>query len=145
MSQALTDALAGVRGDAQKQNKNLYDLARQMVLLQTRLQEVSVEISRVSRSEVEPLKERCRQAEFEIVGLLRVQEAQVGANRVPELERELKSARERIGKLELSSVQTAEMHQQSMNQLGERLVWLETQPQARTISWNGEFRDRFTQ
>ena len=35
-----TNALAGVRGDAQNQNKNLYDLAREMGLLQTRLQEV---------------------------------------------------------------------------------------------------------
>ena len=59
-----------------------------MVLLQTRLQEISAEISQVSRSEVEPLKEQCRKAEFEIVSLLRrVQEAQEGANRVPELER----------------------------------------------------------
>ena len=66
MSQVLTDAFAGVRGDAQNQNKNLHDLASQMVLLQTRIQEVSTEISRVSRSEVEPLKERCRKAEFEI-------------------------------------------------------------------------------
>ena len=37
MSQVLTDAFAGVRGDAQNQNKNLHDLASQMVLLQTRL------------------------------------------------------------------------------------------------------------
>ena len=88
-----------------------------MALLQTRLQEISVEISRVSRSEVEPLKDRCRKMEFEIMNLLRrVQEAQEGANRVPELERELKSAKERIEKLELSSVQTADLHQQSMSQ-----------------------------
>ena len=129
MSQVLTDAFAGVRGDAQNQNKNLHDLASQMVLLQTRLQEVSTEISRVSRSEVEPLKERCRKAEFEIMSLLRrVQDAQEGANKVPELERELKFAKERIEKLELRGVQATEMHQQSMNQLGERLARLETQP-----------------
>ena len=73
-----------------------------MVSSQTRLQEISAEITRVSRSELEPLKERCRKAEFEIVSLLRrVQEAQEGANRVPELERELKIAKERIEKLEL--------------------------------------------
>ena len=92
MSQVLTEAFAGVRGDGQNQNKNLHDLAGQMVLLQTRLQEISTEISRVSRSEVEPLKERCRRAELEIVKnlLRRVQDAQEGANRVPELERELK-------------------------------------------------------
>ena len=121
MSQALTDAFSGVRGDAQNQNKNLHGLASQMVLLQTRLQEISAEISRVSRSEVEPLKERCYKAEFEIVSLLRrVQEAQEGASRVPELERELKFAKERIEKLELRGVQVTEMHQQSMNQLGER-------------------------
>ena len=102
-----------------------------MVLLQTRLQEVSTEISRVSRSEVEPLKERCRKAEFEIMSLLRrVQDAQEGANKVPELEREVKFAKERIEKLELRGVQAAEMHQQSMNQLGERLARLETQPQS---------------
>ena len=131
MSQVLTDAFAGVRGDAQNQNKNLHDLASQMVLLQTRLQEISGEISRVSRSEVEPLKERCRRAEFEIMNLLRrVQDAQEGANRVPELERELKFAKERIEKLELRGVQATEMHQQSMNQLGERLARLETQPQS---------------
>ena len=66
-----------------------------MVLLQSRLQEISAEISRVSRSEVEPLKERCHKAEFEIVSLLRrVQEAQEGASRVPELERELKFAKQ---------------------------------------------------
>ena len=51
MSQVLTDAFAGVRGDAQNRNKNLHDLASQMVLLQTGLQEVSTEISRVSRSD----------------------------------------------------------------------------------------------
>ena len=80
MSQALTKAFSGVRGDAHNQNKNLHGLASQMVLLQTRLQEISAEISRVSRSEVEPLKERCHKAEFEIVSLLRrVQEAQEGA------------------------------------------------------------------
>ena len=45
MSQVLTDAFAGVRGDAQNQNENLYELARQMALLQTRLQEISGEIS----------------------------------------------------------------------------------------------------
>ena len=67
MSQVLTEAFAGVRGDAQNQNKNLHDLASQMVLSQTRLQEISAEITRVSRSELEPLKERCRKAEFEIV------------------------------------------------------------------------------
>ena len=66
MSQVLTDASAGVRGDSKNQNKNLHDLASQMVLLQTRLQEVSTEISRVSSSEVEPLKERCRKAEFDL-------------------------------------------------------------------------------
>ena len=33
MSQALTDAFSGVRGDAQNQNKNLHGLASQMVLL----------------------------------------------------------------------------------------------------------------
>ena len=83
------------------------------------------------RSEVEPLKERCRRAEFEIVNLLhRVQDAQEGANRFSELERELKFAKERIEKLELRGVQTTEMHQQSMNQLGERLAKLETQPQS---------------
>ena len=88
MSQVLTEAFAGVRGDAQNQNKHLHDLASQMVLSQTRLQEISAEVT-VSRSELEPLKERCRTAEFEIVSLLRrVQEAQEGANRVPELERE---------------------------------------------------------
>ena len=131
MSQALTEAFSGVRGDAQNQNKNLHGLASQMVLLQTRLQEISAEISRVSRSEVEPLKERCHKAEFEIVSLLRrVQEAQEGASRVPELERELKFAKERIEKLELRGVQATEMHQQSMNQLGERLARLETQPQS---------------
>ena len=102
MSQVLTEAFAGVRGDAQNQNKNLHDLASQMVLSQTGLQEISAEVTRVSRSELEPLKERCRTAEFEIVSLLRrVQEAQEGANRVPELERELKIAKERIEKLEL--------------------------------------------
>ena len=131
MSQVLTEAFAGVRGDAQNQNKNLHDLASQMVLLQTRLQEISAEISRVSRSEVEPLKERCRKAELEIISLLRrVQEAQEGASRVPELERELKFAKERIEKLELRGVQTTEMHQQLMNQLGERISRLETQPQS---------------
>ena len=131
MSQVLTEAFAGVRGDAQNQNKNLHDLASQMVLSQTRLQEISAEITRVSRSELEPLKERCRKAEFEIVSLLRrVQEAQEGASRVPELERELKIAKERIEKLELRGVQTTEMHQQSMNQLGERLARLESQPQS---------------
>ena len=46
MSQVLTDAFAGVRGDAQNQNKNLHDLASQMVLLQTRLQEVFQQKSR---------------------------------------------------------------------------------------------------
>ena len=67
MSQVLTDAFAGVRGDAQnKQHKKLYELARQMA----RLQEISGEISRLSRSEVEPLKEKCRKAEMEIMGLL---------------------------------------------------------------------------
>ena len=77
------------------------------------------------------MKERCRRAEFEIVNLLRrVQDAQEGANRVPELERELKIAKERIEKLELRGVQTTELHQQSMNQLGERLARLETQPQS---------------
>ena len=101
-----------------------------MVLLQTRLQEISTEVTRVSHSELEPLKERCRTAEFEIVSQLRrVQEAQEGANRVPELERELKIAKERIEKLELRGVQTTEMHQQTMNQLGERIARLETQPQ----------------
>ena len=131
MSQVLTEAFAGVRGDAQNQNKNLHDLASQMVLSQTRLQEISTEITRVSRSELEPLKERCRKAEFEIVSLLRrVQEAQEGANRVAELERELKIAKEGIEKLELRGVQTTEMHQQSMNQLGERLARLESQPQS---------------
>ena len=75
--------------------------------------------------------------------LRRVQEAQEGANKVPELERELKSARERIGKLELSSVQAAEMHQQSMNQPGERLARLESQGPA--IPCIGEFRDRDSQ
>ena len=130
MSQVLTEAFAGVRGDAQNQNKNLHDLASQMVLSQTRLQEISAEITRASRSELEPLKERCRKAEFEIISLLRrVQEAQEGASRVPELERELKFAKERIEKLELRGVQTTEMHQQSMNQLGERIARLETQPQ----------------
>ena len=59
MSQVLTEAFAGVRGDAQNQNKNLHDLASQMVLSQTRLQEISAEITRVSRLELEPLKERC--------------------------------------------------------------------------------------
>ena len=133
MSQVLTDAFAGVRGDAQNQNKKLHDLASQMVLLQTRLQEVSTEISRVSRSEVEPLKERCRRAELQIMSLLRrVQEAQEGASRVSELERELEFAKERIEKLELRSVQTTEMHQQSMNQLGERLTALENQSQSLT-------------
>ena len=39
MSQVLTEAFAGVRGDAQNQNKNLHDLASQMILSQTRLQE----------------------------------------------------------------------------------------------------------
>ena len=34
--------------------------------------------------------------------------------------------------MELSSVQTAELHQQSMNQLGERLVRLESQSQVST-------------
>ena len=43
-----------VRGDAQNQHKNLYELARQMALLQTRLQEISGEISRVSRSPMVP-------------------------------------------------------------------------------------------
>ena len=82
-----------------------------MVLLQTRLQEVSTEISRVS--EVEPLKERCRKAEFEIMSLLRrVQDAQEGAKKVPKLEREVKFAKERIEKLELRGVQAAELHQQ---------------------------------
>ena len=77
---------------------------------QTRLQEISAEVTRVSGSELEPLKERCRKAEFEIVSQLRrVQEAQEGANRVPELERELKIAKERIEKLELRRVQTTEM------------------------------------
>ena len=118
MSQALTEAFAGVRGDAQNQNRDLQALARQVALLQTRLQETSVELSRVSRSEVEPLKDGCRKTEFEIMNLLRrVQETQEGANRVPELERELQSAKERIEKLELSSVQTAEMHEQAMHQL----------------------------
>ena len=112
MSQALTE----------HQNKNLHGLASQMVLLQTRLQEISAEIARISRSEVEPLKERCHKAESEIVGLLRrVQEAQEGASRVPELERELKFAKERIEKLELRGVQVTEMHQQSMNQLANAL------------------------
>ena len=114
MSQVLTEAFADVWGDAQNQNRDLQTLARHMALLQTRLQEVSVEISRVSRSEVEPLKERCRKTEFETMNLLRrVQEAQEGANRGPELERELTSAKERIEKLELSSVQTAELNKQS--------------------------------
>ena len=131
MSKVLTEAFAGVRGDAQNQNKNLHDLASQMVLSQTRLQEISAEITRVSRSEMEPLKERCRKAELEIISLLRrVQEAQEGASRVPELERELKIAKERIEKLELRGVQTTEMHQHSMNQLGERLARLESQPQS---------------
>ena len=91
MSHVLTDAFAGVRGDAQNQNKNLHDLTSQMV---------------------EPLKERCRKAEFEIMSLLRrVQDAQEGANKVPELEREVKFAKERIEKLELRGVQAAELHQ----------------------------------
>ena len=47
MSKVLTEAFAGVRGDAQNQNKNLHDLASQMVLSQTRLQEISAEITRV--------------------------------------------------------------------------------------------------
>ena len=87
VSQALTEAFAGIRGDAQNQNRALQALARQMALLQIRLQEVSVEITRISRSEVDPLKERCRKTEFEIMNLLRrVQEAREGANGVPELE-----------------------------------------------------------
>ena len=58
------------------------------------------------------LKERCRKVEFEIISLLRrVQEAQEGASRVPELERELKIGKERIEKQELRGVQTTEMHQ----------------------------------
>ena len=51
--------------------------------------EISAEIRRVSRSELELLKERCRKAEFEIISLLR--RAQEGASRVPELERESKN------------------------------------------------------
>ena len=44
------------------------------------------------------------------------------------MEREVKFAKERIEKLKLRGFQAAEMHQQSMNQLGERLARLETQP-----------------
>ena len=112
-------------------NKNLHDLASQLVLSQTGLKEISAEITRVSRSELEPLKKRCRKAEFEIVSLLRrVQEAQEGANGVSELEREVKFAKERIEKLELRGVQTTELRQQSMNQLGERLARFESQSQS---------------
>ena len=67
MSKVLTEAFAGVRGDAQNQNKNLHHFASQMVLSPTRLQEISAEITRVSRSEMEPMKERCRKAELEII------------------------------------------------------------------------------
>ena len=62
--------------------------------------------------------------------LRRVQDAQEGANKVPELEREVQFAKERIEKLELRGVQAAELHQQAMNQLGERLARLETLPQS---------------
>ena len=128
MSQVLAEAFAGVRGDAQNQNRDLQSLGRQMALCQTRLQEVSTEISRVSRLEVEPLKEKFRKTEFENMNLLhRVQDTQEVANRVPELERELKTAKDRIEKLELSSVQTTELTKQSMNQLRDRLERLENQ------------------
>ena len=60
--------------------------------------------------------------------LRRVQDAQEGANEVLELEREVKFAKEGIQKLEPRGVQAAEMHQQSMNQQGERLARLESQP-----------------
>ena len=66
--------------------------------------------------------------------LRRVQEALKGANGALELERELKSAKERIERLEMSSVQTTEFHQRSMNQLSDRLARLEAQPQSRVHS-----------
>ena len=122
MSQVLTEAFAGVRGDAQNQNRELQSLGGQMVLLQTRLQEVFTEISRASRIEVEPLKEKCRKTEIEIMNLLhRVQDTKELANRVPELKRELRAAKDRIGKLELNSVQIAEQTKQSMDQLRDQL------------------------
>ena len=65
----------------------------QMALLQTRLNEVSTEVTRASRHEVETLKERCKKTEVETINLFRrVQNAQECANRIPELERELKLA-----------------------------------------------------
>ena len=54
-----------------------------MVILQTRLQE----ISRVPGKEVETLKKRCRKTDNESVNLLRrVRDAQEDVSRVPELE-----------------------------------------------------------
>ena len=132
MSQVLTEAFAGVRGDAQNQNRVLQSRGSEIVFLQARLQEVSTEISGISRSDVEPLKERCRKTEMEIVNLLRrVQDAQELANRVPELERELKIAKDKIGQLELNGIQAAEseLNGQLMEQLRERLDRLEAQSQ----------------
>ena len=66
--------------------------------------------------------------------LRRVQEAQEGANRFPEWKENSKVQKKEKERLELSSVQTAELHQQSMNQRSDRLARLEAQPQGQMRS-----------
>ena len=66
---------------------------------------------------METLKERYRKTQIETVNLLRrVQNAHEDANRIPELERELEAAKERIGKLELDNAQATELTKQAMSQ-----------------------------
>ena len=84
MLQVLLDAFAGVRGDAQNQHQDLRELRRQMALLQTRLNEVSNEVTRISRNAVDTLKEKYRRIENEAINMLRhIQNAQEETRRIP--------------------------------------------------------------
>ena len=57
---SMREAFRGVRGDAQNQNQALSGLGRQMELLQTRMNELRNELSRI---DIESLKEKWRQTQ----------------------------------------------------------------------------------
>ena len=57
MTHALNEAFGGVHADAQNQNQALFALGRQSELLQTRVNELGNEVSRINTQDIESLKE----------------------------------------------------------------------------------------
>ena len=126
ITNGLNDAFGGIRVVTQNQKQAMMAFGQQVEMLQSRLLGLDGEVTRMRTTELKAIKEKCRKIDNDNLSTgRRVQLANENLHKIPDMQRELRMAREKIVQLEMESVERKEFVSRSFTQVREQLERLE--------------------